>query len=390
MLKVEVAKTLPYSKERNLDRVGDLIYKLRESGRMEGFLPSVSDRVSTFVIDYDKTQAINFREVISEVIGEKEGFSLPFLTRLMSWSKTGDTKTALEFQSVVAFPYDQFEGILATVVEEASKSSYKGKMDYDGGMNVIPEKERYTQHIIIPMLKSLISNGKLPTSYTARVGQLSSKEFELIPEEYAEKLRKRIPEFPDMKFGEMAGNKNFLARPICLEFIGSKISNALKHDLNFQQQLIATSQNFINLFGYEIDVLDSGKVGELFIKQGIKDGAYAVPVKHLTTDFVHDICEAHRRNVMDKTNSSHFDEKGNFSEDKYNSNLVKMENSINAYETWVEKKLSNNTFVTTDKPSYDGLDYDEWLEQKNAELAQHALENSEEGHVEEDDDLSDF
>lgn len=29
MLKVEVAKSLPFSKERNINRVGDLIHKLR-------------------------------------------------------------------------------------------------------------------------------------------------------------------------------------------------------------------------------------------------------------------------------------------------------------------------------------------------------------------------
>ena len=101
MLKVEVAKSLPFSKERSINHVGDLIYKLRESGKMKGFLPSPTERVNTFEIDYKKTQKIDFRKVLKDVLGEKEGFSLPLLSALMSWSKEGETKTALEYQSVL-------------------------------------------------------------------------------------------------------------------------------------------------------------------------------------------------------------------------------------------------------------------------------------------------
>ena len=306
--------------------MGDLIYKLRESGKMKGFLPSPTERVNTFEIDYKKTQKIDFRKVLKDVLGEKEGFSLPLLSALMSWSKEGETKTALEYQSVLAFPYDQFEGIFTTVVEEAGRSNFKGKMDSDGTMVVIPESERYTQHVIIPMLKSLMTNNKLPNSYLARIGQVSTKNFNVIPEEERESIRKRVPEFPDMMLGEMAGNKNFMVAPISLEFIGKKISKALKSDVNFQQQLIGTNQNFINLFGLDVDVLDSSKVREMFIAHGIEDGAYAVAPKYLTPEFVEAICDAHRRNISDRKNRRHIDSStGEFSEDKYRANLEKME-----------------------------------------------------------------
>lgn len=396
MLRVEVVKSLPFSKERGINHVGDLIYKLRESGKMKGFLPSPTERVNTFEIDYKKTQKIDFRKVLKDVLGEKEGFSLPLLSALMSWSKEGETKTALEYQSVLAFPYDQFEGIFTTVVEEAGRSNFKGKMDSDGTMVVIPESERYTQHVIIPMLKSLMTNNKLPNSYLARIGQVSTKNFNVIPEEERESIRKRVPEFPDMMLGEMAGNKNFMVAPISLEFIGKKISKALKSDVNFQQQLISTNQNFINLFGLDVDVLDSAKVREMFIAHGIEDGAYAVAPKYLTPEFVTSICDAHRRNISDRKNRRHIDSStGEFSEDKYNANLQKMETAIEKYQEWADRRHNNTGYVETEKPNYDGMDYDEWLAKKTAEIeAEESRKKaeaaeSEAGEIDEDD-LPDF
>ena len=392
MLKVEVAKSLPFSKERNINRVGDLIHKLRESGKMKGFLPSTTDRVSTFKIDYAKTQKIDFRKVLAEVLGEKEGFSLPLVTRLISWSSEDETKTALESQSVLAFPYDQLEGIITTVVEEASKTNYKGRMECDGNMVVIPENERYSQHLIIPVLKYLMTNRKLPSSYLARMGQVSTKNFEVIPEEERESIRKRVPEFPDMLLGEMAGNKNFMVTPISLEFIGKKISKPLKSDVNFQQQLISANQNFINLFGLDVDILDSSKVKEMFIQHGIEDGAYAVAPKHLTPEFITAICEAHRRNITDRKNRRHIDQTTKeFSEDKYNANLQKMEEAIEKYETWASNRHNGAGYVQTEKASYDGMDYDEWLKQREAELeAEESRKKAEAENVADNEDLPDF
>lgn len=248
-----------------------------------------------------------------------------------------------------------------------------------------------------------MTNNKLPNSYLARIGQVSTKNFNVIPEEERESIRKRVPEFPDMMLGEMAGNKNFMVAPISLEFIGKKISKALKSDVNFQQQLIGTNQNFINLFGLDVDVLDSAKVMEMFIAHGIEDGAYAVAPKYLTPEFVSAICDAHRRNISDRKNRRHIDASiGEFSEDKYRVNLEKMETAIEKYQEWADRRHNNTGYVETEKPNYDGMDYDEWLAKKTAEIeAEESRKKAEESRKKaeaaeseagetDDEDLPDF
>ena len=396
LLKVNVAKSLPFSKERGINRVGDLIYKLRESGKMEGFLPSPSDRVSSFKIDYEKTQKIDFRKVLMDVLGEKEGFSLPLLSALMSWSKEGETQSALEYQSVLAFPFDQFDGIFATVVEEAARTSLNGRMECDGNMVEIPDSQRYSQHIIVPMLKSLLTNSKIPNSYLARIGHFSSNNFAILPETEINRIKERIPEFPNLKLGEMEGNRNYLVAPLFLEIIGRKIPKALKTEPNFQQQILLTSQNFINLFGIDVDVLSNERTREIFISHGINDGAYAVSPKYLTSDFIEVICEAHRKNITDKSNRRHLDRENDnkFSQAKYEKNLEKMEEAIEKYATWATQRHNSSGFVEIDKATYDADSYEEWLARREAEIEAEESAKKAEAHsheeTEADDEVEDF
>lgn len=370
IIKANVAKSLPYSKARNINRPQDLIYKLRESGQLEGFLPSPTDRVASFKIDYEKTQKIDFVQVLTDVLGEKEGLSLPLLSALIRWSSFGEMKSNLEYQSVLAFPFGQFERVFTTVVEAASRSTFNGKMECDGNMIPIPESERYSQHLVVALVKSLFTSNSLPNSYLAYVGQFSTENFSVLPDEIIKEVQARIPEFPNINLGSGDNARNYLLVPTMLEIIGKKVSDVLKSERNFQQQLLRTSQSFISFFGYNNNLLDVPKNRELFAMHGIEDGAYSLPLRYLTEDFVNDICEHHIKNLASKNHRRHIDrDTGEFSQEKYEENQKTAQSQVEYFKTWVENRIANSNATVVDETEYAGADdYEAWYERREAEL----------------------
>ena len=370
IIKANVAKSLPYSKARNINRPQDLIYKLRESGQLEGFLPSPTDRVASFKIDYEKTQNIDFVKVLTDVLGEKEGLSLPLLSALIRWSSFGEMKANLEYQSVLAFPFGQFERVFTTVVEAASRSSFNGKMECDGNMIPIPENERYSQHLVVALIKSLFTSNSLPNSYLAYVGQFSTENFSVLPSTIIQEVQARIPEFPNISLGSGDNARNYLLVPTMLEIIGKKASDVLKSERNFQQQLLKTSQSFISFFGYNNDLLDVPKNRELFAMHGIEDGAYSVLLRYLTEDFVNDICEHHIKNLASKNHRRHIDrDTGEFSQDKYDENQKTALAQVEYFRTWVANRIANANATVVDETEYAGADdYEQWYAKREAEL----------------------
>ena len=98
------------------------------------------------------------------------------------------------------------------------------------------------------------------------------------------------------------------------------------------------------------------------------------------------------RNIFIYTkNSEEIEVEKKFLEWKYNKLKEIIEEAIEKYRSWAENRHSGAGYVQTEKASYDGMDYDEWLKQREAELeAEETRKKAESESVTDEEDLPDF
>ena len=103
---------------------------------------------------------------------------------------------------------------------------------------------------------------------------------------------------------------------------------------------------------------------------GIEDGAYSLPLRYLTEDFVNDICEHHIKNLASKKHRRHIDrDTGEFSQDKYEENQEIAASQVEYFKNWVESRIANANSAVVDETEYAGADdYEAWYEKREAEL----------------------
>lgn len=347
-MKHYVAKKVPFNKDAGIDVLSDNFYKLMASGKFEGYLPKQGENPKTFKIDYEKTQKIDFIQSLIDVLGVKEGLSVPMVVSLMKWSINENCN--LKYQSVIAFPFNQLEGVFIDVIYDVkTEPNSAGKIAAVNDYVELSENDRYTQHLIIPVLKSLYNFPYgIPSSYEARVGGFTNANFNILPQEMIAEYGKRFSNFPELNLGEQKGNQNILVPTAILDIIGKKVSLVMKNEPNFQDQLISTNQEFIKLFGLDADPLENETVREKFIAKGLQNGAYSVRLEHLTDEFVDKIIQSETARVQNKQN---YMRDGVFNQERFDKANAYLPTNIESYKNWVENKkrgVAENKSVKAD------------------------------------------
>lgn len=348
-MKHYVAKKLPFNKDAGIDVLSDNFYKLMASGKFEGYLPKQGENPKTFKIDYEKTQKIDFIQSLIDVLGVKEGLSVPMVVSLMKWSINENCN--LKYQSVIAFPFNQLEGVFIDVIYDVkTEPGAAGKIAAVNEYIELDENNRYTQHLLIPVLKSLYNFPYgIPSSYEARVGGFTNANFGILPSEIIQGYAKRFSGFPDLNIGEQNGNQNILVPTAILDIIGKKVSLVMKNEPNFQDQLISTNQEFIKLFGFDADPLENETVREKFINHGLQNGAYSVRIEYLTDEFIEKICQAEAARVSDRRN---YMRNGAVDEERFNKANSYLPENISKYRKWADTKKRGFTENKSVKADY--------------------------------------